>query len=169
MTHFQSKWDKEDISQKINEDFNLSHIDIGPPIAKGCAAVVYAASLKKDDLPHVEPLKPIQVTTTELPSTPRNEMMSPIQYTSRFLYNLGGSVDNLSFNRPNVDAEFVTPANVANNENNGQTATRIGGGKSVRFNTASNVVHSEREQSVSSDDELYVEVGLELLVNDYKN
>lgn len=158
MSRYQSNLEKEDISQKIDEEFNLSHIDIGPPIAKGCAAVVYAAAIKKDDPLNKEQLKMTEVETTKIPLTPRNEMMSPIQYTSRFLHNLGGSVDNLSFNRPNVDIEFVTPTNASGNkETNSNTSAQ--GVKSVRFNTTSNVVHSEqRKDSSSSDEELYVEV-----------
>lgn len=154
--------DKEDISQKINEDFNLSHIDIGPPIAKGCAAVVYAASLKKDCPYNNEQIK-TDVKPTRLPSTPRNEMMSPIQYTSRFLHNLGGSVDNLSLNRPNVDIEFVAATDETHKEIDTEIQSTVKGVKSVRFNTASNVIHSERKESTSSEEELDVEVCLNLL------
>lgn len=159
VSRFQSNLDKEDISQKINEEFNLSNIDIGPPIAKGCAAVVYAAAIKKDHAINKEPLAMTEVKRTTSPLTPRNEMMSPIQYTSRFLHNLGGSVDNLSFNRPNVDMEFVATTNSTNNETNSDVDANVHGQKSVRFNTASNVVHSQRNESSSSEEESYVEVG----------
>lgn len=158
MSRFQSNWQKEDISDKINEDFNLSNINIGPPIAKGCAAVVYAASIKKDCCIAEEQVKRTDYKTPKLPSSPRNEMLSPIQYTSRFLHNLGGSVDNLSFNRPNVDIEFVAATNEAIKENNTELLSSVEGVKSVRFNTAANVIHSERKESTSSDEETYVEV-----------
>lgn len=171
MSRYQSNLESEDISQKINEEFNLSHIDIGPPIAKGCAAVVYAAALKKDAPVNNEQLKMTDVKTTKLPLTPRNEMMSPIQYTSRFIHNLaGGSVDNLSFNnRPNVDIEFVKTTNETNTETKLNIDKNGHGVKSVRFNTASNVVHSDGKESSSStpssssssdEEKSYVEVCL---------
>ncbi len=160
VSRYQSNWEKEDISQQINEEFNLSNVDIGPPIAKGCAAVVYAATLKKDVPINDEPLK-VQSTKTTAPLTPRNEMMSPIQYTSRFLHNFGGSVDNLSFNRPNVDNELVTAKHETNAETNSSNeSNNVRGVKSVRFNTASNVVHSKSDDSSSSDEHSFVEVCL---------
>lgn len=160
VSRFQSNLDKENISQKINEEFNLSNVDIGPPIAKGCAAVVYAAAIKKDVCVNNEPLKMTEIKTETSPLTPRHEMMSPIQYTSRFLHNLGGSVDNLSFNRPNVDIEFVTATSSTDKETNSEN--NVQGQKSVRFDTASNVVHSQRNESSSSEEELYVEVCLNM-------
>lgn len=156
VSRFQSNLDKEDISQKINDEFNLSNIDIGPPIAKGCAAVVYAAAIKKDVPINSEQLKMTEVQITTSPLSPRNEMMSPIQYTSRFLHNFGGSVDNLSFIRPNVDNELVTATNKTDKETNADNSVQ--GVKSVRFSTASNVVHTERNESSSSDEEPFVEV-----------
>lgn len=158
MSRFQSNWEKEDISEKINEDFNLSNINIGPPIAKGCAAVVYAASIKKDCQLAEEQVKPTDFKTAKLQSTPRNEMLSPIQYTSRFIHNLGGSVDNLSFNRPNVDSEFVPKTNEPNQEKDTEMPSNAEGVRSVHFNTAANVMHSKRKESTSSDEEQYVEV-----------
>lgn len=158
MSRYQSNWEKEDISEKINEDFNLSHIDIGPPIAKGCAAVVYAAAIKNDDHINNEQLKMTEIKTAKIPLTPRNEMMSPIQYTSRFLHNLGGSLDNLSINRPNVDTEFVTATGETRKETNANDKTSVQGVKSVRFNTASNVAYPNRNGSSSSDEEMYTEV-----------
>lgn len=153
VSRYQSYCDDENITQKMNEEFNLSHIDIGPPIAKGCAAVVYAAALKKDVPQNTEPLNVTEVKPRALPLSPRNEMMSPIQNTSRFVHNFGGSVDNLSFNRPNVDNEFIPVATETSNKANSTKVSNIHGVKSVRFNTASNVIHSKRNESVSSSDE----------------
>ncbi|XP_037041094.1 probable serine/threonine-protein kinase samkB isoform X2 [Bradysia coprophila] len=153
VSRYQSHCDEEDITQKINDEFNLSLIDIGPPIAKGCAAVVYAAALKRSDQTNIEPLNVTEVKPRTLPLSPRNEMMSPIQNTSRFVHNFGGSVDNLSFNRPNVDNEFVTPTSQTSNETNSTKVSSIHGVKSVRFDTASNVIHSKRNESLSSSDE----------------
>lgn len=95
VSRLQSKWGKEEISKTMSESFGLADLDIGPPIAKGCAAVVYAASLKN---------KSDDNSTTSSPPTPRSPsqsnqrpetLMSPIQNTSRFVHNFGASVDNL--------------------------------------------------------------------------
>lgn len=154
MSRYQSYCDEENVTQKINEEFNLSHIDIGPPIAKGCAAVVYAAALKKNDPVDIEPLNVTEIKPRTLPLSPRNEMMSPIQNTSRFVHNFGGSVDNLSFNRPNVDNELVgATSSETRNATNSTKASSVHGAKTVRFNTASNVFHSKRNESVSSSEE----------------
>lgn len=162
VSRYQSHCDVENISDKINEEFNLSHIDIGPPIAKGCAAVVYAAALKNHDRLNVEPLNVTEVKPKPLPLSPsRNEMMSPIQNTSRFVHNFGGSVDNLSFNRPNVDNELITTTGETSTETKSTKTPNVHGGvKAVRFDTASNVVHSKRNESVSSslDEESPVEL-----------
>ncbi|KAJ6634748.1 Serine/threonine-protein kinase Pink1, mitochondrial [Pseudolycoriella hygida] len=159
VARFQSNLDKEDISKKFNEEFNLSNVDIGLPIAKGCAAVVYSAALKKND-PTIsnQPKIPETKQPSMLPQTPRSEMMSPIQHTSRFLHNLGGSIDNLSYNRLNVDVEFVTPPNETKAETNSGVTNSDKGGKFVRFNTAANIVHLNDNENTSSDEESPVEL-----------
>ncbi|XP_058062944.1 serine/threonine-protein kinase Pink1, mitochondrial [Anopheles bellator] len=47
MSKFQQKVGEKDIESRLDEEFGIDNLNIGPPIAKGCSAVVYAASLKE--------------------------------------------------------------------------------------------------------------------------
>lgn len=120
-SRIQNTWNKEEASgATINDEFTLDDLDIGPPIAKGCAAVVYAASMKKPDenkTDYVEvPTRPspaqspVNLSSQErmdVDPSPRRDsilasyksggggMLSPIHNLSRFVHNFGGSVDNL--------------------------------------------------------------------------
>uniref|UniRef100_A0AAG5CUI1 non-specific serine/threonine protein kinase n=1 Tax=Anopheles atroparvus TaxID=41427 RepID=A0AAG5CUI1_ANOAO len=47
MSNFQQKVGEKDIESRLDEEFGVESLNIGPPIAKGCSAVVYAASLKE--------------------------------------------------------------------------------------------------------------------------
>lgn len=114
-TKLQNSWNTEDISKLINQNnFDLDHLDVGPPIAKGCAAVVYAAALKNQNQYENENMninaEPLKVPKNEDENLMMREkytqhqqpieMMSPIQNISRFVHNFGGSVDNLhSYNQ----------------------------------------------------------------------
>lgn len=138
VSRLQEQWYTASVSEaKAKTDFGLDNLNIGPPIAKGCAAVVYAAALKTDtDMElAIPPMSPESTAAAE-PNI-RHEMMSPIQNTSRFLHNFGGSVDNLHFSRP--ERSRFDSINEDGTE-------MTGGGKTVRFNTAMNVLH---HQSVS--------------------
>lgn len=98
VSRLQSKWEQEEISKTMNDSFGLADLDIGPPIAKGCAAVVYAASLKSSpsDKSNSNLTPPQSPQIPRSPSGRRPEtLMSPIQNTSRFVHNFGASVDNL--------------------------------------------------------------------------
>lgn len=130
-------------------NIGLDNLNIGPPIAKGCAAVVYAAAIKPESNPDAEiTSSPIVNRSHNVSivdgSNIRNEMMSPIQNTSRFLHNFGGSVDNLYFNRNERSRlDSISETTVAKS------------GKNVRFNTMMNVLHSHNaviSSSSSSDD-----------------
>ncbi|XP_035780171.1 serine/threonine-protein kinase PINK1, mitochondrial-like [Anopheles albimanus] len=47
MSKFQQRVGEKDIESRLDEEFGIDQLNIGPPIAKGCSAVVYAASLKE--------------------------------------------------------------------------------------------------------------------------
>lgn len=106
VSRLQTNWGKEEISKTMNANFGLSDLDIGPFIAKGCDAVVYAAALKdpnpqqRTDSPDIQP-------TASPAHTHRAEIMSPIQNTSRFVHNFGGSVDNVHYNTTSIDLDLV--------------------------------------------------------------
>lgn len=87
----------------MSESFGLADLDIGPPIAKGCAAVVYAAALKDTTTRTVDsPSTPTTPRTSPAPQ--RHDIMSPIQNTSRFVHNFGGSVDNVHHQLQSVNS-----------------------------------------------------------------
>lgn len=46
ISKYQSKQDEKVLGDQLNEELQLKHFDIGPPLDKGCNAVVYAATLK---------------------------------------------------------------------------------------------------------------------------
>lgn len=122
VSRLQGNWGRETVSQTMTADFGLSDLDIGPPIAKGCAAVVYAAAIKEPsttesnsnnesmttttttnmnppiNTPQRRPDHAAQSPSVALASRP-SLLMSPIQNTSRFVHNFGGSVDNLHAQR----------------------------------------------------------------------
>uniref|UniRef100_A0A182R5N7 non-specific serine/threonine protein kinase n=1 Tax=Anopheles funestus TaxID=62324 RepID=A0A182R5N7_ANOFN len=49
MSNFQEKVGEKDIESRLDAEFGIENLNIGKPIAKGCSAVVYAASLKEPD------------------------------------------------------------------------------------------------------------------------
>ncbi|XP_017054614.1 serine/threonine-protein kinase Pink1, mitochondrial [Drosophila ficusphila] len=107
----QSAWNKDDISDTLDTKFSIDDLDIGPPIAKGCAAVVYAAGFKKDN--GAETLaadsEPPQASPAFAPNSwSAHETMSPLQNMSRFVHNFGGSVDNIfHYSQPSAASDFV--------------------------------------------------------------
>lgn len=111
----QSSWNYDEISDTLNSDFNIDKLDVGPPIAKGCAAVVYAASFKGEQAEQFSsknyPVNNAPASLTRMPlqqQSFRPEMMSPIQNMSRFVHNFGGSVDNLNmYHQSSAAVAFV--------------------------------------------------------------
>lgn len=151
MSRLQTNWGKEEVSKAMNENFGLNDLDIGPPIAKGCAAVVYAAALKDESKYNIgeEVTTPPQSPQRQHSPIPYSEMMSPIQNTSRFVHNFGGSVDNVNFNsnRRNVDFDLMASTTNRNSfivdEYRRQSITR------PRFDS---ITESEYERIASSSD-----------------
>ncbi|XP_017073913.1 uncharacterized protein LOC108109755 [Drosophila eugracilis] len=107
----QRAWNQDEISETLDSKFSIDDLEIGPPIAKGCAAVVYAAGFKKDGAS--ETLPPDAVHSQASPAFAPNswsahEMMSPLQNMSRFVHNFGGSVDNIfHYSQPSAASDFV--------------------------------------------------------------
>lgn len=92
----------------MNANFGLSDLDIGPFIAKGCDAVVYAAALKNQNPQQRTDSPDMQPMASPAHQTHRAEIMSPIQNTSRFVHNFGGSVDNVHFNTTSIDLDLLS-------------------------------------------------------------
>lgn len=97
VSSYQSKLENKILDRKVGEDLRLDNLQIGPPIAKGCNAVVYAAAFKSQKAKS-EPV--VEVEASSLPergeaSNVDQNLLSPIASFSRFVQNFGGSVDNL--------------------------------------------------------------------------
>ncbi|KNC23317.1 hypothetical protein FF38_02069 [Lucilia cuprina] len=98
----QNTWNYDEISETLDSNFSINKLSIGPAIAKGCAAVVYAAALKNqspqpmetEDFVETTSLSPERKQPLQQQSF-RPEYMSPLQNMSRFVHNFGGSVDNV--------------------------------------------------------------------------
>lgn len=124
----------------------MDNLNIGPPIAKGCSAVVYAAAIKPaaDEnevaVPVSSPVNESLDFSPNVSANIRHEMMSPIQNTSRFLHNFGGSVDNLYFNRNERSRlDSISESKVNHLD------------KKVHFNTMINVLHSHDNVAIISN------------------
>ncbi|XP_055846775.1 serine/threonine-protein kinase Pink1, mitochondrial [Episyrphus balteatus] len=128
----QNSWNYSDVSKVLDNDFNIDKLDVGPPIAKGCAAVVYAASFKNESAPEnpvlSEGIPGISYSNIEVKTQQnkleqasfRPEMMSPIQNMSRFVHNFGGSADNLNmmYNQSAAIEEFIHNESTRKKEGN---------------------------------------------------
>ncbi|XP_034656324.1 uncharacterized protein LOC117893703 isoform X1 [Drosophila subobscura] len=115
-SRLQNAWNKDEISETLNSNFTIDDLEVGAPIAKGCAAVVYAANFKKSQKesselgsdPEVPPVPSAVPTAASASTVWRHELMTPLQNMSRFVHNFGGSVDNiLSYSQPSAASDFV--------------------------------------------------------------
>ncbi|XP_029719040.2 serine/threonine-protein kinase Pink1, mitochondrial [Aedes albopictus] len=96
VSKFQTKAGEQEIEKRLDEELGLDTLNIGPPLAKGCSAVVYAAALKEEtessnsntNVP-CEPAEPIDLNAET------EQLLSPTQNMGRFVHDFGGSVDNL--------------------------------------------------------------------------
>ncbi|TDG42910.1 hypothetical protein AWZ03_010661 [Drosophila navojoa] len=118
-SRLQADWNRDEISETLTSNFNIDQLEVGPPIAKGCAAVVYAANFKETPVTQQSPNTSSDTTarptvTKAMPTPPsssstwNHELMSPLQNMSRFVHNFGGSVDNIyNYSQPSAAAAFV--------------------------------------------------------------
>lgn len=94
MSHYQSKLEDKVINRSIGDDLKLENLDIGPPIAKGCNAVVYAAAFKNQSC-----VAPTADTTVSEPididSLIDRNLLSPVCHVSRLTQSFGDSADRL--------------------------------------------------------------------------
>uniref|UniRef100_A0A336K9G6 non-specific serine/threonine protein kinase n=1 Tax=Culicoides sonorensis TaxID=179676 RepID=A0A336K9G6_CULSO len=93
VTRFQQNWAEKDLNENFASDLSLNSLDIGPPIAKGCSAVVYAAKFKEEKIDD-NPVEVPGAKQTFYEQTGET-LLSPVQNISRFIHNFGGSVDNV--------------------------------------------------------------------------
>lgn len=146
-SRLQSAWNRDEISESLDSKFTIDNLDVGPPIAKGCAAVVYAANFKKEGASKSLDAEPLQPTVAPAPAsaTPlpvpamapnswtTREMMSPLQNMSRFVHNFGGSVDNIfHYSQPSAASDFVGALEKQQEQEQAQDALGSGA-NAVRF------------------------------------
>lgn len=99
VSHYQSKLENKVLDRKIGDELQLDNLEIGPPIAKGCNAVVYAAAFKCEEVkpePASSDLSASSSFVARETSTVDKSLLSPITSFPRFVRNFGGSVDNLA-------------------------------------------------------------------------
>ncbi|KAH8397480.1 hypothetical protein KR222_007727 [Zaprionus bogoriensis] len=114
-SRLQAAWNHDEVSETLSSNFNIDQLDVGPPIAKGCAAVVYAANFKQksqaDAMPPSSADDSPRLNSSSFSSASsdwNHQMMSPLQNMSRFVHNFGGSVDNIyTYSQPTAAAVFV--------------------------------------------------------------
>lgn len=121
----QNAWNYDEISDTLDSSFSIDKLSIGPAIAKGCAAVVYAAAMKNqsssmetagetlnDSLASTSAHFKVESNSPERrqplhQQSFRPELMSPLQNMSRFVHNFGGSVDNVQlFSQTSAATQF---------------------------------------------------------------
>lgn len=157
VAHYQSKLEKihDDI---VKEELKLDNLEIGPPISKGCNAVVYAASLKNQ----LHPSSPIPIPeNVELNNfVDQNLRLLPDRYEGSSRYNIGGSVDDL-----NNFASFSPSASSLRNVYNRHQVDLLGPSSSrvVRFSEIPEVFSSNRSNlsSVSTIEDVRNELLVE--------
>lgn len=129
----------QETTQNMDNDIGLASLDIGPPISKGCSAVVYAASYKgtNDKSTMENNVFPDPPTASE-PITIHSEAMSPMQNLSPYLHHFGSSVPNIHLGLTTTDAR---------SDRMDQSEMRE---KRVHFDSRRNIIYRERLDSESS-------------------
>lgn len=161
VSRFQQNWVEKDLNDNFAEDLSLKNLDVGPLIAKGCSAVVYAAKFKDEKVVEpkiVEEEKPF--VAPMIPEYNGERVLSPVQNISRFIHNFGGSADNI-FDH-NVDrlrsSSFSSkenlPAEPQNNRQEVRFASRVS-----RYSVSS-WGSNENMLSDSEVDDLYLEANI---------
>lgn len=96
VSRFQTKAGEQEIEKRLDKELGLDNLDVGPPLAKGCSAVVYAAALKEEN---AKPESSAPEPATEDPFdfvAETEQLLSPSQNVDRYMQNsFGGSVDNI--------------------------------------------------------------------------
>ena len=139
---------KKCVEKNIYDNLQISQLDIGPVLAKGCSAVVYSASLKEQITSEIKvPTEQIDLSLYEQPPS------SPIQNVNRFANNFGSSLDNLhqlSYSpRQSISgSSFQTFVNRPKDDNNLKTNKKK---KTVQFNDNLNIRTLSRSSILSTD------------------
>ncbi|XP_058119553.1 serine/threonine-protein kinase Pink1, mitochondrial [Anopheles ziemanni] len=125
MSNFQQKVGEKDIESRLDEEFGVENLNIGPPIATGCSAVVYAASLK-------EPTATDQDAGSYNPNHfSSSGVMSPSSNEGSDVSEHWRSTDNLLFPERSPSMALQQMANGGNRE----ASKPVFKNRKVRFNS----------------------------------
>lgn len=125
VSRFQQKFVEKDLDQKFPEDLNLKNLEVGPPIAKGCSAVVYAAKFKEgtSDSKPVKQVLPLilddynidHLGSNSLPQFPSEDSSSDrlqdIRHSSRSSLSSLSSLSSTENILPVTEMDFEIEAN----------------------------------------------------------
>lgn len=94
MSRLQNKSIANDCDFSPSNDIGLDDLDIGPPISKGCSAVVYAASVRKSN----KDTKPNNATTSDRDELsmeqPHQDSIMPIESPTHLIHNFSYNQDD---------------------------------------------------------------------------
>uniref|UniRef100_A0A1Q3FJB2 non-specific serine/threonine protein kinase n=1 Tax=Culex tarsalis TaxID=7177 RepID=A0A1Q3FJB2_CULTA len=94
VSRFQSKTSEQEMEKRLDEELGLDKLEVGPPLAKGCSAVVYAAAIK-DESKQPESSNPEPVAEERIDFVAETEqLLSPTHNVDRYM-QIHGSVDNI--------------------------------------------------------------------------
>uniref|UniRef100_A0A182PAJ5 non-specific serine/threonine protein kinase n=1 Tax=Anopheles epiroticus TaxID=199890 RepID=A0A182PAJ5_9DIPT len=143
MCNFQQKVGEKDIESRLDEEFGIEHLNIGKPIAKGCSAVVYAASLK-------EP------AVNEDDTMLGNEMPLPTAYANSKLHQEGRAENEVEIseqwhdgNNPLLLPERTASAAFRQMLDESSAQARTNNNRKVRFNSETRI-RTVSEHSVTN-------------------
>lgn len=143
VSRYQTRIHEKILDTEISESLSLEDFDIGPPIAKGCNAVVYAAAFKNY---HAQDLA--KVAEEPQPSTSHDIQPLPVEIDiPKFIQNYTGSIDDIHEIATSPRDSFVALRNFENSPMNLDLM------KSVKFAERVDVRTRSRYSSMSEDSE----------------
>lgn len=172
VSKFQTKVGEQEVEKRLDEELGLDTLNIGPPLAKGCSAVVYAAALKEESESSNTNSNVPRVPTENIDLAAETEqLLSPTQNMGRFIHNFGGSVDNLHRESPRFNTFTPLQRNLRDmsidglrqalgQENEPKAETQTVRDKKrgrVRFDSESMASRRSRLLSDAVDEYLYVQ------------
>lgn len=150
---YQSKLQNKILDTKLGDNLRLENLEVGPSIAKGCNAVVYAAAFKDQSL---KPLPVPQNTVSPAETVTSPNLLSPVLSFPRFSQNFGGSVDNLRLISSSPRNSFVqiNSRSLLNPQPTSNITSAEVAARAVRFN---DIVQMRTRSRLSSSSEEHEE------------
>lgn len=142
----------------MNEDLQLSDLDIGPPLAKGCSAVVYGANFKNTNVKEEKTKESESLMnrnendawTTNNEHNENVNLFSSSKSLSEIVQNINGSLENLYVpSSSNVNAASNSASQSATKSETSEKSNKIG--RVVKFNSKVTEYNNE-EHDISDED-----------------